>query len=337
MALAQSRVHPALALIGAGLISVLFLGACGRTEPGPTPVSEPPTAIGPDTTPKASATAAPTPLTADDLSTFSPPLQRPNGMTSVGGQLFVSCSGDGTIYLIDAETGEAASYVYGVANAHTLYAESVGDALHLWVPDYDAGNVKHYTEAGVETLANGLEGPWGIARLSDEAFLVTGQRGDALSLVRRDGEHEVVLEGLDEPTDLVVDASAGLVYVANGSGDDRAVEWYSLDDLRDGEPAPEGGRLVEGLDSPTDIHAAEDGYLYVAYADGDEGLVGRVDAAACHERGGCAAEDVTVVIESGLPAPLAGLTTSPSGRLYLHTAYGEEIYWVQMEGWDAAP
>jgi hypothetical protein len=72
--------------------------------------------------------------------------------------------------------------------------------------------------------------------------------------------------------------------------------------------------------------------LYFAYALGTRGVVGRVDPEFCMENGGCSNDQVEVVLFTELAAPLAGLTFSDDMRLFVHTIYRPEIYWVQIEG-----
>jgi hypothetical protein len=80
----------------------------------------------------------------------------------------------------------------------------------------------------------------------------------------------------------------------------------------------------------TGLALGNDGLLYFAYSLGTRGVVGRVDANACAEAGGCENADVEIVVFTELAAPLAGLTISPDNRLYVHTMFQPEIYWVQL-------
>jgi hypothetical protein len=73
-----------------------------------------------------------------------------------------------------------------------------------------------------------------------------------------------------------------------------------------------------------------DGRLYIAYSLGTRGIVGRIDPALCRDKGGCTNADVEIVLWSEIAAPLAGLTLSDDMRLYVHTMFGPEIYWVQL-------
>jgi hypothetical protein len=88
--------------------------------------------------------------------------------------------------------------------------------------------------------------------------------------------------------------------------------------------------LVSGLQNTTGLVLGPDGYLYFAYALGTRGVVGRVDPDVCRERGGCSNTDVEIVVFTELAAPLAGLTISPDMRLFVHTMFSPDIYWVQL-------
>ena len=61
---------------------------------------------------------------------------------------------------------------------------------------------------------------------------------------------------------------------------------------------------------------------------GTRGVIGRVDPTLCLETG-CGNADVEMVVFSDLPAPIA-FTLSPDLRLYLHSRYRPEIYWLQL-------
>jgi hypothetical protein len=74
-----------------------------------------------------------------------------------------------------------------------------------------------------------------------------------------------------------------------------------------------------------------DGYLYFAYSLGTRGVIGRVDPEVCRENNGCNIDRVEIVLYTELAAPLAGLAISPDMRLYVHTIFRPEIYWVQLK------
>lgn len=280
--------------------------------------------------PTATATVTPTALAAEDLTALEPDVQRPNGLTVIDGNIYVACTGDGTLYEVEADSGRTLAYVYGVVDAHTLYAEPVEEGPSLWIPDYGEGSLKHIADHDVETVAEGLEGPWGIAPVEDRGFLVTSQDAGRLSLIGRDGGQTVLLDGLDEPTGVVLDAASGWVYVANAADPDRTVAGYRLETLLGNGESATAEPVIRGLERPTGLALDADGQLYVAYEAEGLGLVARVDPAACRDRGGCEAEEVSLIVDTELPAPLAGLTLSSDGRMYLHTAYDGQVYWAQI-------
>jgi hypothetical protein len=285
-------------------------------------------------TPAPTAAAAPfEPLTQADLNVLTGNVQRPNGIGYFNDTLYTACTGDGTIYEIDARTGTTAAYIWGVTNAHSLYVEESDRALHMWIPDYAENTLKHVTRAGVERVVSGLQGPWGIAYLDDEQFLITNLMGGSMSRVTRDGDNTVVLEGLSSPTGIAHDGET--VYVANNGSARRAIEWYSLDPLtRDDSSVtmPADHVLVSGLQNTTGLQLADDGNLYFAYSLANRGVVGRVDPQMCMENGGCTNADVEIVLYTDLDAPLAGLSISPDMRLFVHTMFAPELYWAQLNG-----
>ncbi|MGB7339226.1 MAG: hypothetical protein WBC91_10075, partial [Phototrophicaceae bacterium] len=135
------------------------------------------------------------------------------------------------------------------------------------------------------------------------------------------------------PAGLIVQGD--YVYVANNSSARRAIEWFSIGDLAlsdDGTVTSVTDitqPLVTGLQNTSSLVLAEDGYLYFSYALGTRGVVGRVNPDECRD-GGCTNEDVEIVLFTELTAPLAGLTVTPDMRLFVHTIYRPEIYWVEL-------
>lgn len=269
-------------------------------------------------------------LTQADLEILTGNVQRPNGIVWHDGKLYTACTGDWTLYQLDSSTGETVTYIYGVRNAHTLYAENdANGGLVLWVPDFQSNSLARVTRNGVRPVAQNLKGPWGIAALNDQEFLVSNLLGNTLDKIDRDGKQETLVDNLMSPTGVITDGKT--IYVANNGSTRRSVEWYSTDKLADGKPTDNLNHvLVNGLQNVTDIVMGPDGYLYMAYSLGTRGIVGRIDPTACMATA-CVRDDVQVVVLTELAAPLAGLAVSPDMRLFIHTMFSPDIYWVQLD------
>lgn len=268
------------------------------------------------------------PFTQADLQVVTGNVQRPNGIVWFNNKLYTACTGDFTLYEIDSITGSTLTYIGGVQNAHSLYAENnANNALSLWLPDFVTGELLHITRQGLNRIANDLQGPWGIAALDDDNFVITSLLGNQLLQVNREGDTEVIVDGLQSPTGLAMNDDT--LFIANNGSTRRAIEYLPLDQV--GEADAEPALLVRGLQNTTGLAMGSDGYLYFAYSLGTRGLVGRVDPNYCMENGGCTAEDTDIVIYTELEAPLAGLTLSDDMRLYIHTMFRPEIYWVQID------
>lgn len=268
-------------------------------------------------------------LTQADLQVITGNVQRPNGMVWFNNKLYVICTGDWTIYEIDSVTGDTRTYVYGTRNGHMLVAESnAQDIVTLWVPDYDTEKLLNVqTVRAPQTTSEGYENPWGIVTLDEESFLVTNLGSGTVVRSTRDGDVSVVAEGFRSPTGIAIDDER--VYVANSGSARRSIEWLDKTAVLAGETAtPES--LVRGLQSTSGMVFAPDGYLYFAYSLGTRGVVGRVDPVECAEAGGCDNDQVEVVLYTDLSAPLAGLTISDDMRMFVHTMFRPEIYWVQL-------
>lgn len=305
--------------------------AQGSVTPTPAPTK---TGIPPATSPAADAEATLSvaefePLTQGDLTLLTGNVQRPNGLAFHNDYLYTACSGDGTVYEIQSQTGQTRTYIWGVSNAHSLFIEDVDDSLQMWVPDYGENRLELVTRQGVQAVTTEpLEGPWGIVELDDEHFAVSSMLGNQVHKISRDGDVELLLDGLAGPAGLVHDGD--LLFVANNGSTRRAVEWYDLSTQGDGGP------LVSGLQNATGLQLGADGKLYIAYALGTRGLVGRVDPQACLQAGGCTNDQVEVILYTDLETPLAGLAVTPDGRLFIHTMYNPALYWAHIPDWPAA-
>lgn len=268
------------------------------------------------------------PWTQSDLSVLTGNVQRPNGLSWHNDKLYIVCNGDFTIYEVDDTTGATRAYIFGVRNAHAIHAETdSNDELNLWIPDFEANLFVKVTRLGVSTVVRDLEGPWGISYLDEEEFLITNLRGNSLVAVSRDGEVRELLTDLRSPTGVANDDA--FIYFANTGSARRAIEWVSKDVLDGAVETPQS--LVTGLQNVTGVTLAPDGKLYFAYSLGTRGVVGRVDPEVCRENGGCQNDEIEIVVFTELASPLAGVTFSPDMRLFIHTMFSPDIYWVQLE------
>jgi len=290
----------------------------------------------PTATPEPTATARPASassalsFTQSDLTVLTGNVQRPNGIAFFDDMLFTACTGDFTVYQIDPETGQTITYAGGVRNTHMLYVEAGDNDLPvIWAPDFQQNQFLRIVRGSVESISGGFEGPWGIAYLNEDEFLISNLLGNTMVVASREGETRTILDDLANPTGIVIDDD--LIYVGNNGSTRRAVEWYPLDISDSDEPvADAGGTIVSGVQNVTGLALDSDGMLYFAYALGTRGVVGRVDPAVCIEQGGCGNSEVEVVVFTELSAPLAGLTISPDDRLFVHTMFAPDIYWVQL-------
>jgi hypothetical protein len=275
------------------------------------------------------------PFTQDDLAVLTGNIQRPNGLAWFDNKLYTSCSGDWTVYQIDTETGDTAQYIYGVKNAHSMYVTSENDLLSLWIPDFQNNTLTHIIKGTSQIVVSNLKGPWGITPLSDGSFVITNLLGNTIISVTPNGDTKELVQNLRSPAGVSVDSD--YLYVANTGSARRAIEWYALSDLIDRDTPLDSSdksfnaSLVTGLQNVTNLVAAADGYLYFSYSLGTRGVVGRVDPNICREQGGCGNDDVEIVLYSELAAPLAGLTISPDMRLYVHSIFSPDIYWLQLD------
>ena len=327
-------------LLSAGLSLVSAQeAATPPTLPTKTPIAAP----NGSETPSAEVVASPLvqSFTQADLTILTGNIQRPNGLAWYDGTLYVSCSGDWTVYAIDSASGTTTQYIYGVKNANTIYAAATsGERPSLWMPDF-MSNALVVIENGVSRIvAADLAGPWGITRWSEDTFLVTNLKGNTLIAVQTDGQVQEWVNGFRSPTGVAVDGN--YVYVANTGSARRAIEWIDASGLADGSipvaNAKEAAKpLVSGLQNTTNIVMAPDGMLYFSYALGTRGVVGRVDPVVCRENGGCTNAQVEVVLFSDMAAPLAGLTISPEMNLYVHTIFSPDLYSISLTAQPVIP
>lgn len=333
-------------LVGWGSIRSLAQEATPTLGPTKTPTPISMSAVQPSEQPNQTvATVAFDPLTQTDLSVLTGNVQRPNGIGWFDGNLYTACTGDSTIYEINDTTGATITYIFGINNAHMLHVEEDDNGvLNMWIPDYGANALSLVTRSGVRVIARNLNGPWGIVEVPAEAlpadeitegevvdtpFLITNLLGNSLVLATRDGEITPLIEDLPAPAGIALDGE--FVYIGNNGSTRRAIEYYPLADVLAGEIDPEAPRvLVSGLQNTTGLQMASDGYLYFAYALGTRGIVGRVDPVVCQAAGGCTNDQVEVVVFTELATPIAGLTVTPDRRIFLHTMFEPDIFWVQL-------
>jgi hypothetical protein len=302
--------------------------------PSKTPISVP-TEIQPADKQTDDPISSPVDLnTQSDLQILTGNIQRPNGMIWINDKLYVSCSGDWTLYEINSANGSTAQYLYGVKNAHTFYAESQDNQTELWIPDFQSNTLVHVFQGRSEIIASNLNGPWGITRLEDNQFLVTNLSGNNIISVQPNGETEELITNLRSPTGVASDQDN--LYVANAGSTRRSVEWYSIDEVTSSD-APiqseetESQNLITGLQNTTNVVLGPDERLYFSYALGTRGVIGRVDPKICIANGGCTSNEVEIVVYTELAAPLAGLTISPDMKLYIHSIFSPDLYWLQLE------
>jgi streptogramin lyase len=272
------------------------------------------------------------PYNQDDLSVLVGNVQRPNGIVWFNDVLLTACNGDYTLYQIDAKTGETITLVFGIQNAHTMFAEATTNGYNVWIPDFETNKIMRIDQrrnSPREIASDNLDGPWGIAYLNENDFLVTNIRAGNIVSINREGESRVVLDGLRAPAGLVI--AGDVAFVVNNGSARRAIEWFELDALSSPQTVSNITKpLVSGLQNASGLVLGADGYLYFTYALGTRGVIGRVKPSDCQKEGGCTNEEIEIVVYTDLQAPLAGLSISPDMRLFFHTIFRPELYWVDV-------
>ena len=267
----------------------------------------------------------PQPFLQSDLNLLVGNVQRPNAMFWFDDHLYTVCNGDWTIYKIDDSNGDTITFVFGVKNGNSMLIEGEADAFQIWVPDPESESlvtVDQGRQAPI-TVSDQFDAPWGIARFDQESLLITDTGRNEIVLVSDSGSNESIASELRSPTGIASDEDR--IYFANGGSARRGIEW--LQALEDGGfSAPKS--LVSGLQNVTNIELGQDGLLYFAFALGTRGVVGRIDPLSCLESG-CDNADVEMALFSDIPAPVS-MTLSPDLRLFVHSRYRPEIYWVQL-------
>ncbi|MCY3833164.1 MAG: hypothetical protein OXG85_09110 [Chloroflexi bacterium] len=265
------------------------------------------------------------PFLQADLELMVGNVQRPNGIVWFDNALYTVCNGDWTIYKIDDRSGDTVTFVFGVRNGNNIIAEATEAGFDLWAPDPDSGNLwKVDQRRGAPiSVASDLEAPWGIARLNAGSFLFTDTRANSIFELPSGAEPRAVVSELRAPTGIVRDANH--VYFANGGSARRGIEYFAVDADEGFSPVKP---LVSGLQNTSNIAIGADGYLYFSYALGTRGVIGRIEPSQCLDNG-CDNQDVEVVVFSDIPAPLA-IALSDDMRLFLHSRFKPEFYWVQI-------
>ncbi len=270
------------------------------------------------------------PLRQEQLFLLTGNVQRPNALYWFADYLYAACTGDSTLYEINSRDASTRPYIYGVLNAHSLHVDRDNSGiLTIWAPDYERDALLRITRSGVREVRGDLDGPWGIAALGEQDFLVTSLKQDRAMLIYRGGAAREVIQGLRSPTGIALDEER--VYVANTGSARRAIEWAPRDDVLSDSGVPAVTRpLVSGLQNATSLVLAEDGWLYFSHSLGTRGVVSRVQPERCSRDEGCSNEDVEQVLFTDLEAPLAGLTISPDMRVFVHSMFSPDIYWARL-------
>ncbi len=265
------------------------------------------------------------PFLQDDLELIVGNVQRPNGLAWHDGNLYTVCNGDWTIYKIADVTGETVTFVFGTRDGNMLLVEDTAAGFDILVPDAEHGTVwkVDQSRSAPARFTTAVDAPWGIARLDESRYLVTDARQGSIIELSETGSQREIQSQLRAPTGIVASESA--VYFANGGSARRGIEYFEVE--ANGQYS-QIKPLVGGLQNTSNIVMGQDGKLYFAYALGTRGVVGRVDPALCHESG-CGNSDIEMVVFSDIPAPLA-ITLSNDLRLFLHSRYRPEIYWLQL-------
>lgn len=265
------------------------------------------------------------PFLQDDLELLVGNVQRPNGFVWHDGSLYTICNGDWTIYKIDDQSGDTITFVFGTRDGNTLILEDTAAGFDIWVPDPESGTLWKVDQkrAAPAAVTSALESPWGIARLDSDQFLITDTRVNGIVAVDEGGERNEVHSELRAPTGIVKHESR--VYFANGGSARRGIEYFSVE--ADGDFSAVKP-LLSGLQNTTNLAMGSDDKLYFAYALGTRGVIGRIDPSLCLDSG-CSGDDVELVVFSDIPAPLA-ITLSDDLRLFLHSRFRPEIYWLQL-------
>jgi hypothetical protein len=266
------------------------------------------------------------PFTQNDLQLLVGNVQRPNGIAWHDGNLYTVCNGDWTVYKIDDTTGSTITFIFGIKNGNNLLIEDTKNGFDLWIPDSDSNVLwkVNQNRSAPLSINNQLITPWGITRVNENGFLITNSKGNSIVEVSQNGASMDILNELRSPTGIT--RHDNYIYFANGGSARRGIEWFQISD--DGNYT-EPQTLVSGLQNTTNVSMGQDGFLYFAYALGTRGIVGRINPDRCRDDG-CTNEDIEIVIFSDIPAPIAGMTLSDDMRLFLHSRYRPEIYWVQL-------
>jgi hypothetical protein len=266
------------------------------------------------------------PFTQDDLQLLVGNVQRPNGIIWNDGQLYTVCNGDWTLYRIDDTTGSTITFIFGIKNGNSLLLEETNNGFDLWIPDSDSNTLWKVDQnrSAPSSINNQLITPWGIVRVTEDRFLITNSKANSIVEISENGSAKSILNELRSPTGMAIDDN--YIYFANGGSARRGIEWFEI--LEDGSYS-EPKTLISGLQNTTNVIMGQDNFLYFAYALGTRGIVGRINPTQCRD-GGCTNEDVEIVIFSDIPAPIAGMTLSDDMRLFLHSRYRPEIYWIQI-------
>jgi len=326
------------------ITGILLFSQTPTTTPITTPTLAPTkTATSTPTTPRTNIStpipdAKPRVRTQADLNILTGNIQRPNGIAWIDEKLYISCAGDWTLYEVNPSNNSTSQYIYGVQNAHTIHTETNNEQIELWIPDFQNNTLIHIYQGRSEIITSDLQRPWGITKIDEETFLVTNLSNNKTVSIKTTGEVKELINNLKSPTGITSDEDN--IYIANTGSTRRSIEWYPKIELLERDlplnsETTGAEPLISGLQNTTNITIGPDGLLYFNYALGTRGVVGRINPDVCITNGGCTSQEVEIVVYTELAAPLAGLAITPDMRVYLHSIYSPDIYWVDLANEEA--
>jgi len=183
----------------------------------------------------------------------------------------------------------------------------------------------------LRTVARDLHGPWGLAYVDEEHFLLTNLLSNTVNLLSRDGDNQVLLDGLSAPMGLVHDEET--VYVANYGSTRRSIEWYDYDAVLDGSADARRSRSCAGqrLAERDRLAAWQRRQALLCLRASNRGMIGRVDPQIC----GRTAVAVTINRDRALQRPrgaAGGLNAHAGHAAVRHTMFQTDLYWADITG-----
>jgi sugar lactone lactonase YvrE len=235
-------------------------------------------------------------------------LQTTEGLTLCpGNKLFTVENSTGIIYeVVDDETVKP--FTKGIDHPAGMACDAEGN---LYVVEFNKGNLLRISPDAKkrETLASGLKQPNGVTVAADGTIYVSESEAGKVTIVKKSGEKEILVDGVQYANGLVLDEKAQRIYIVSTLGNKVVISPTA------GENKGKKKTFAKVAQAPDGITGDTAGNFYVCvYGDGK---IARMDSKGNVE-----------IIATGLKSPATPVLKD--NALYITSLNGKGLYKIVL-------